>query len=54
MRGETVRTVRPGKGRERMTFSTFDSDGHVHVMPNDARALVAAGRQRGHHVVGVR
>ena len=37
-------TVRPGAGREGMTFHTRRVDGHVRVVPRDAEALIRAGR----------
>ena len=37
-------TVRPGAGREGMTFQSRRVDGHVHVVPRDAEALIRAGR----------
>jgi subtilisin family serine protease len=41
--GTTV-SVRPGPGRENVTFSRFNADGHLFVLPHDARQLVASGR----------
>jgi subtilisin family serine protease len=35
--------VRPGKGREKLLFSTHTVDGHVFVVPSDALPLVASG-----------
>lgn len=37
-------SVKPGKNRGNMTFSRSNVGGHVHVIPNDARKLVATGR----------
>ena len=37
-------SVRPGKGREKVTFSRFSAGGHTYVIPSDAERLVAAGR----------
>jgi subtilisin family serine protease len=37
-------SVRPGEGRERMTFSRFSAGGHTYVIPRDAAELVANGR----------
>ncbi|MFX0591741.1 S8 family serine peptidase [Melissospora conviva] len=37
-------TVRPGAGREGMTFQSRRVGGHVHVVPRDAEALIRAGR----------
>jgi Subtilase family len=36
--------VRPGAGREKMTFSRFASEGHNYVVPADAMRLVSSGR----------
>ncbi|MEV4753726.1 S8 family serine peptidase [Micromonospora sp. NPDC049559] len=36
--------VRPGAGRERVTFLTQEHDGHRYVIPSDAAGLIAAGR----------
>ncbi len=44
MVGENDVTVRPGKGREKVLFSTHTVDGHVFVVPGDAMRLVASGR----------
>ena len=44
MVGKTQVTVRPGKGREKLLFSTRTVDGHVFVVPSDALRLVATGR----------
>ncbi|GAB3439527.1 S8 family peptidase [Actinophytocola sediminis] len=40
----TARSIRPGAGRESMTFSRFAAAGHSYVIPADAMRLVAAGR----------
>ncbi|MBP2330857.1 subtilisin family serine protease [Kibdelosporangium banguiense] len=39
-----ARTIIPGKGRERLAFSTYKRDGHLYVVPRDAVSLVAQGR----------
>ncbi|OLF05309.1 hypothetical protein BU204_37220 [Actinophytocola xanthii] len=39
-----TRSVRPGAGREGMTFSARTHDGHDYVIPADAVRLVAQGR----------
>jgi subtilisin family serine protease len=40
----TISSVRPAKGREKVTFSRFVAGGHAYVLPNDARRLVATDR----------
>nr|WP_052478841.1 S8 family serine peptidase [Kibdelosporangium sp. MJ126-NF4]CEL20899.1 peptidase S8 and S53, subtilisin, kexin, sedolisin [Kibdelosporangium sp. MJ126-NF4]CTQ98296.1 peptidase S8 and S53, subtilisin, kexin, sedolisin [Kibdelosporangium sp. MJ126-NF4] len=40
----TARTVVPGTGRQRTAFSTYQRDGHMFVVPVDAKTLVAQGR----------
>src|SRR4051812_36864774 len=35
--------LKPGAGREEMTFSTFESKGHSYVVPADAEPLLAKG-----------
>ncbi|MCE6999852.1 S8 family serine peptidase [Saccharothrix sp. S26] len=40
----TSGSLRPGPGRERVTFHTFHRDGNLHVVPGDAVAAVAAGK----------
>jgi subtilisin family serine protease len=44
MRDDMVMSIRPGKGREKVTFSKLTAGKHVYVMPNDARQLVTTGR----------
>jgi hypothetical protein len=44
MRAGNVMSVRPGKGREKATFSRFIVGGHSYVLPTDAAQLVAMGR----------
>jgi subtilisin family serine protease len=44
MHDGTVSSIRPAEGREKVAFSTFTADGHVYVMPTDARRLVATGQ----------
>ncbi|MCE7009716.1 S8 family serine peptidase [Kibdelosporangium philippinense] len=39
-----VRSIVPGKGREKMAFSTYKRKGHQYVVPKDAVSLVAQGR----------
>jgi subtilisin family serine protease len=39
-----ARTIIPGKGREKLAFSTYKRDGHLYVVPRDAVSLVAQGR----------
>ncbi|MCT2583948.1 S8 family serine peptidase [Actinophytocola gossypii] len=39
-----ARSVRPGPGRDGMSFSAFTHDDHTYVIPADARRLVATGR----------
>jgi subtilisin family serine protease len=41
--GDRVSVVR-GRGREHISFASYRSHGHLHVIPSDARPLVAAGR----------
>ncbi|OLF06098.1 S8 family serine peptidase [Actinophytocola xanthii] len=43
VRGGTAVSVRPGPGREKVTFSRFSAGGHLFVLPDDARRLVATG-----------
>ncbi|MCP2322470.1 subtilisin family serine protease [Hamadaea flava] len=33
-----------GNGRDHITFASYQSKGHLHVIPSDARPLLAAGR----------
>jgi subtilisin family serine protease len=40
----TARSVRPGKGRDGIAFSTFTAKGHDYVIPADAMKLVATGK----------
>ncbi len=42
--GHQSAAVRPGPGRERIVFQTFEQDGHISVLPSDAQPLVMAGR----------
>ncbi|HWO61996.1 MAG TPA: hypothetical protein VNO31_18425, partial [Umezawaea sp.] len=35
--------LRPGPGREAMRFSTFETEGHSYVVPEDAEPLLAKG-----------
>jgi subtilisin family serine protease len=44
MHNDTALSVRPGAGREKMTFSRFTAGGHTYVIPNDARRLVTTGQ----------
>jgi subtilisin family serine protease len=44
MHDNAVRSVRPGPGREKISFSRFTAGGHTYVIPNDARKLVATGQ----------
>ena len=44
MRDGNAVSVRPAKGREKVTFSRFRAGGHFYVLPNDARMLVSSGR----------
>jgi subtilisin family serine protease len=44
MRAGTVMSIRPGKGREKVTFSKITAGEHLYVMPNDARRLVTTGQ----------
>ncbi|CAM4019715.1 S8 family serine peptidase [Kibdelosporangium persicum] len=39
-----VHAIVPGKGREKLAFSTYRRDGHHYVVPQDAVSLVAQGR----------
>ncbi|WP_411076114.1 S8 family serine peptidase [Streptomyces sp. cmx-4-7] len=39
-----VKTIVPGKGRDEMTFSTYQRKGHLFVVPRDAVVLVRQGR----------
>ncbi|ONI79436.1 hypothetical protein ALI144C_26875 [Actinosynnema sp. ALI-1.44] len=39
-----VRTIIPGKGREKLAFSTYKHDGHTFVVPQDALSLLTQGR----------
>jgi subtilisin family serine protease len=39
-----VRSVRPGDGREKMSFSRLVAGGHTYVIPADAQRLVATGQ----------
>nr|CEL14651.1 peptidase S8 and S53, subtilisin, kexin, sedolisin [Kibdelosporangium sp. MJ126-NF4]CTQ96720.1 peptidase S8 and S53, subtilisin, kexin, sedolisin [Kibdelosporangium sp. MJ126-NF4] len=39
-----ARSIVPGKGREKVAFSTYKRDGHLFVIPQDAVSLVAQGR----------
>ncbi|WP_250000895.1 S8 family serine peptidase [Actinoplanes sp. M2I2] len=42
--GRVAATVRPGPGREHVTFSTTETGGGVRVVPSDAVPLLADGR----------
>ncbi|GAB3465221.1 S8 family peptidase [Actinophytocola sediminis] len=42
--GNEARSVRPGTGREGMTFSAVTHAGHTYVIPADARQLVRTGQ----------
>jgi hypothetical protein len=44
MHNGTGLSVRPGAGREKMTFSKLTAGGHTYVIPADARRLVSTGR----------
>ncbi|MEV5433168.1 S8 family peptidase [Streptomyces sp. NPDC052701] len=39
-----VKTIVPGKGRDKMAFSTYQRNGHLFVVPRDAVVLVRQGR----------
>jgi subtilisin family serine protease len=39
-----ARTIIPGKGREKLAFSTTNRNGHLFVLPKDAMLLVAQGK----------
>ncbi|WP_157233020.1 S8 family peptidase [Kibdelosporangium phytohabitans] len=39
-----MRTIVPGKGREKLAFSTYNHGGHTYVVPQDALSLLAQGR----------
>ncbi|SMD23716.1 Subtilase family protein [Kibdelosporangium aridum] len=40
----SVHAIIPGKGREKLAFSTYKRDGHHYVVPQDAVSLIAQGR----------
>ncbi|MGM1059923.1 S8 family serine peptidase [Saccharothrix sp. Mg75] len=42
--GDRVLSVTPGPGREHLSFHRFRRDGHLHVVPRDAAAPLAADR----------
>ncbi|WP_460405006.1 S8 family serine peptidase [Actinophytocola sediminis] len=42
--GERGVSVKPGHNRENVTFTRSTLGGHVHVVPNDAKKLVATGQ----------
>ncbi|MFR9779524.1 S8 family serine peptidase [Micromonospora sp. MS34] len=41
--GRVAATVRPGPGRERITFHTVEADGRMRVLPSDVVPYVSAG-----------
>jgi hypothetical protein len=53
--GAAVRSVVPGPDRRKVAFSTFTTGGHVHVVPDDAKSLLASGKldQRLFDVTGL-
>jgi subtilisin family serine protease len=42
--GRDAKTIIPGKGRDKLAFSTYKRDGHLFVVPKDAVTLVARGK----------
>ncbi|MFB9600869.1 S8 family serine peptidase [Saccharothrix longispora] len=42
--GDGARSVQAGPGRANTAFTTFERDGHLHVVPNDALGALAGGR----------
>ncbi|MBY8847295.1 S8 family serine peptidase [Saccharothrix sp. MB29] len=42
--GDGARSVQAGPGRANTAFTTFERDGHLHVVPNDTLGALAGGR----------